>query len=228
MKASAPQLDRFKPEMPRIPGVDHHSSSTGGKPNTRFVIAIAGALLVGCLGWWGLYARKNGTPLSATAEAIDAAPVATANDAASLSQRGPNGFAVATVEELAKPWSAKKFTFTDPVTHASTPAMILRLPGTTGSRSSAYWAFSLNAPYASCQLDYVTDLGQLASRYAYRANHPMVVAACSGTIYDPLKVGTVPSGAWVRGDIAQGVGIRPPMSIDIRLENNSILASRME
>ena len=56
----------------------------------------------------------------------------------------------------------------------------------------------------------------------------MVLAACDGTIYDPLRVGTSPTGAWVRGEIVHGVGIRPPLAIEIRVKGNSIFANSME
>jgi hypothetical protein len=238
MPAHASHLDRFKPEMPRIPGVNDSASSRAARaPLVRFVTvaaALALSLAVG-LGWWAFRANRS-TGNSRTASEANAAETlpaaaplsgdAAASAASSGSQADPR--AVARIEDLDKPWSMKRFTFSNPLTHESVPAMIVRLPGVAGNRSEAYWAFSLNAPYERCQLEYVTDLGQLASRYDYRARHPMLLAACSGILYDPLRVGTAPSGAWVRGEIVQGVGIRPPLAIEIRVQGNSILATRME
>ena len=106
--------------------------------------------------------------------------------------------------------------------------MVIRLPGTAASSSAAYWAFSLNAPYQLCQLEYVTDVDQLAARFGYHASHPMVAAACSGTVYDPLQLGTIPTGAWVRGEIVQGAGIRPPISIDVQVHGRDLIADRIE
>ena len=105
--------------------------------------------------------------------------------------------------------------------------MIIRLPGSP-SRASAYWAFSLEAPYETCRLTYVTDLRALASRYHYRAAHPMVVASCDGTVYDPLQFGTTPGGAWFLEKWRGGRGSRPPLAIEIRVQGQSIFADRME
>ena len=112
--------------------------------------------------------------------------------------------AAATVADLAQPWSAKEFDFFNPLTHAHVPAMIVRLPGSP-SRGNAYWAFSLEAPYETCRLRYVTDLRELASRFHYRAGHPWC-GFLRRHRYDPLQLGTTPAGAWVRGEVAQGAG----------------------
>jgi hypothetical protein len=55
-----------------------------------------------------------------------------------------------------------------------------------------------------------------------------VAATCDGTLYDPLKLGTAPSGAWVRGEIVQGAGIRPPLAVEIRVEGRNVIADKME
>ena len=41
----------------------------------------------------------------------------------------------------------------------------------------------------------------LAARFGFRAVHPMVASACDGSVYDPLQMATVDSGACVRGAI---------------------------
>jgi len=236
MPVHASQPDRFKPEMPRIPGVNDSAPSRAARQSVVRLATVAAALsLAGALGWWVVHSSRNkaNSPASSEASAADTFPaVAPLSGAAAASASSAGSLAaartVARAEELAKPWSAKKFTFFNPLTHESVPAMIVRLPGVAGNRSEAYWAFSLNAPYESCQLEYVTDLGQLASRYGYRASHPMLLAACSGILYDPLRVGTSPLGDWVRGEIVQGVGIRPPLAIEIQVQGNSIIATRME
>jgi hypothetical protein len=139
----------------------------------------------------------------------------------------PGPIVVGKLAELQKPWSEKQFTFvkSDGVT---VPAMVVRLPDIPGDRSSAYWGFSLAAPYGNCNLDYVRDLKELARLYGYSASHPMVAAACDRTLYDPLRLGITPAGAWVRGEIAAGSGIRPPTSIRIQVQGQSLVADRME
>jgi hypothetical protein len=127
---------------------------------------------------------------------------------------------------MAKAWSSKRFTFTRPDTQARVDAIIVRLP--SGSGSSAYWAFATPELYGQCDVEYVTDLEKLAANYGYIARHPMAVAPCDGTIYDPLRLGVLPDGAWVRGEVVQGPAIRPPISIRVQVKDRSIIADRIE
>ena len=234
MSSPSSQPDRFRPEMPHIPGVSDQPPREGaGMPvPTRFMIVAAALVLLGILAWGGLRAARNRSRTKTGTDAsVDASLPQVASDEVapdSGPQFNPDVKEVAKLAELASPWSAKNFTFNNPVTHEAVPALIVRLPGGAADHSASYWAFSLRAPYESCDLQYVTDVGMLAARYSYRASHPMVLAACDGTIYDPLKMGTSPSGAWVRGEIVQGVGIRPPLAIEIRVQGDTIIADNME
>ena len=126
------------------------------------------------------------------------------------------------MDELSKPWAAKKFIFVNPLTLENIHAMVIRLPG------GEYWAFSLQGPFGRCELEFVTDLGRLASKYRFNANHPMVVNPCDATVYDPLKVGALGGNTWVRGAIVQGSGLRPPISIDVKVIGRSIFADSIE
>ena len=192
------------------------------------LLAVVIVVVVGGVVWSGIHAaryRAESAPAArglAPAQSNTDVPQWLAPPAATRKD-----MAAATVADLAQPWSAKEFDFFNPLTHAHVPAMIVRLPGSP-SRGNAYWAFSLEAPYETCRLSYVTDLRELASRYHYRAGHPMVVASCDGTVYDPLQLGTTPAGAWVPGEVAQGAGSRPPLAIEVRVQGQSIIADRME
>src|SRR4029077_2582217 len=101
----------------------------------------------------------------------------------------------------------------------------------TGSTNSpaSYWAFSLNAPFGNCRLEYVTDLEKLRTDYDFRAaKHPMVGNPCSRTVYDPLKMMNIPGSIWARGAIVQGSDVRPPLGIEVEIHDRQILAARME
>jgi hypothetical protein len=135
---------------------------------------------------------------------------------------------IGTVEDLVQPWSARKFSYSRPVTHEEVPAIAIRLPGGNGQSSASYWAILLKAPYGQCDLEYVSDVKEIASRFGFVAKHPMIADACSGTLYDPLRTGTLPNGSWARGEIVQGAGFRPPMQIEIRIEGDRIIAGRSE
>lgn len=118
-------------------------------------------------------------------------------------------------------WSAKRFLFRNPLTSETVPAMVVRLPG------GGYWGFSLREPYGSCDMEFVTDLEKLQSYYNFRANHPMVGDPCDRSVFDLAEYGTAPSGL-VRGEVAQGTAIRPPLAIEIRTNGDKVQAVRME
>lgn len=213
-----------------MPGVSDSSARSAtllglGKPALLSVGLGAILVLLGGIVWWTVHSMAHPAVRAPEvaeiepAEPIDLAPV-------SAPTTGP--VTAATVDDLAKPWSAKQFTFVDPVTHISVPAMVVHLPGGAANSSASYWAFSLEAPYQTCRLEYVTDLHDLAARFGYHAAHPMVASACDGTVYDPLRMGTIASGAWVRGEIVQGAGLRPPTAIEIKVQGNNLVADRIE
>ena len=224
------QVERqFKPEMPRIPGVNEPLRARQIWKNPHVLKLLTVAIVVGGVVWSGIHAARyraeSAQAMRDSAHARSTADVPTTLLGPPAASR--KDVAAATIADLATPWSAKEFEFFNPRTHARVPAMIIRLPGSP-SRASAYWAFSLEAPYDTCRLSYVTDFRALASRYHYRAAHPMVVASCDGTVYDPLQFGTTPAGAWVPGEVVQGGGSRPPLAIDVRVQGQSIFADRME
>ncbi len=229
MADSLENINRFKPAMPRIPGVSEPQTpqeNAAGAPRRsplRILVPLAAACAVGAaMGWWMLRALHR-VP---TAPGAAARSASAASGAAVVPPNGPA--AVATLEELAKPWSAKQFRFRKRFTNETLPALLVRLPGGAAKRSGTYWAFSLQAPFKTCELEYVTDLGKLAEQYSYRALHPMVADPCSGTVYDPLRFGTLPGGAWARGEVVQGPGMRPPIAIEVRVQGNHLIAAQIE
>jgi Protein kinase domain len=141
-----------------------------------------------------------------------------------VSQENPD---VATTAELAEPWSAKKFFFRSLTTGKNVPALIIRLPG-PAAQTESYWAFSLEAPFDRCRLDYIDDLAKLSSEYAFAARHPMVVNPCSRSVFDPLQLKELPGNIMVRGAIAKGYDPRPPYGIEVKVSGNQIQALAME
>ena len=222
-----PPPNKFTAEMPQIPGVSHSAKSRTSlqKPALQSIGLVAILLLIGGIVSWAVHSLRRGAerpPEAATTlppEPVYLPPV-------SLPQAGP--VTAAALSDLAKPWSSKEFTFVDPDTGSTVPAIVVRLPGGATNSSASYWAFSLEAPLQTCQLEYVTDLSELTTRFGYHAAHPMVASACDGTVFDPLQMGTIPSGAWVRGAIVQGAGIRPPVSIEVKVQGSNVVADRIE
>jgi hypothetical protein len=208
------------PVMPRIPGVN--DKPAGAQVHVKpLIVVIAGAVLCAAVfAVWLSYRRRADQELSASATA----PEVLISDSTSTTKTEMDPNVIAKVDELAKPWSSQKFDFVDPQSHDTAAAIAIRLPGAGAS----FWAFSLNAPFSRCQLQYVTDLSALSQRFAYPATHPMVVSECDGTIYDPLKMATLSDGSWARGDIVRGGGIRPPIAIQVQVHGNELVAARME
>jgi hypothetical protein len=222
-------FDRFHPEMPQIPGVSNahdpappSGDGQKGKQAAQIAGLAAVALLVVIAILWRVKsARHPGASDGADVPGASAASPAAAKPAPPTPiKEGP--IVIATAEELAKPWSAKKFVFMKPFTRETVDAIAIRLPG------KKLWGFALQEPFGHCTLELVTDLHKLANQYGYRASHPMVVNPCNNTIYDPLQVGPLGNGVWVRGQIVQGADLRPPMSIDMVEKGQSIIADRME
>jgi hypothetical protein len=227
-KAAEEKRNRFRPEMPQIPGVGSGArtpqSGFGGLDPQRLVQIAAIAAVVVVVGGIVLWRVKSSSHAAATPQADEdsAQQSAPAPIPEPVLQTPDPANVAATVDQLSKPWAAHKFTFVKPVTQDSIDAMVIRLP------NGGLWAFSLQAPFGRCELEFVTDLDVLASKYNFNASHPMVVNPCDSTVYDPLKVGPLGGNTWARGEIVQGSSLRPPISIDVKVRGRSIIADSIE
>lgn len=231
------KTDPFRPSQPKIPGVaavlvekqvhtstplpEEIAQAIPARKNTTWIVAAAcSAVAVGAvLGWWAL----SSTSRNSAPEAAASAPAADATPA--VSQTDPNlpvgPGEIATTEELSKAWSAKRFLFHNPLTDQTLPAMVVRLPG------GSYWGFSLREPYGTCDMEFVTDLQKLKASYNFSAAHPMVTDPCDHSVFDLTHYGNAPGGL-VRGEIALGPAIRPPVAIEITTRGNKVIAARIE
>ncbi len=236
MPDNNPKFDRFKPAQPRIPGVaDAAPPERPADEPTPFAdvakpqfslppawiaaAVVAALVLVGLVSWWShSRATTAGAPTVPSVESTLGSPAAAPTATGAL-PTAPG--TVATADELAKPWAAKRFNYRNPLGNNEFPAMVVRLP------EGGYWAFSLQEPYGKCELEFVTDIAKLQKEYGYPANHPMVGDPCTRTVYDLLRYGSGPAGL-VRGEIMQGNAIRPPLAIEVRVEGGRIVAARTE
>lgn len=225
LQPPSPAAQPKTPVMPRIPGVNDKArpKCTGFQLKPLISVIFAALLSTSGFALWLSHRRQADLRPSEPTAAAPSGPIRNASEP-TTSYTNPN--AIATIDELARPWSSKRFTFIDPQSHNSVAAMIIHLPASGSGQS--FWAFSLNTPFSHCQLQYVTDLSALSQRFAFPAGHPMVVSECDGIIYDPLKIATLSNGSWVRGDIVRGGGIRPPLNIQVEKQGNDLVARRME
>jgi hypothetical protein len=216
--------------MPEIPGVASQSARRPNKnPALRLVAALAVVLVLVLVG-----ARMTLRPKHVAAPPPQPTPqIEVPSPAPDPSALIPHSTdedpGIATLPELAKPWTSKDFFFRNRLTGENVPALLVRLPAVAASQPNSYWAFALNSPYGNCQLEYVTDLDKLKNEYGFHAaKHPMVGNPCSHTLFDPLRMANLPGDVWVRGYIAQGSDLRPPLGIQVKIEGKRILAVRME
>lgn len=220
---ASPEQRKIATEMPRIPGVKQPPPSARLQLKPLLTVTLAVLLCAsGFALWLSYWSRGELKAAPGEGARLDASTP----NASSTAKTDPEPNTIGTLYELAAPWSSKTFFFVDPKTQHGVPAMIIHLPGPPAEPS--FWAFALTNPFSRCQLQYVTDLSALSQRFAYSAAHPMVVSACDGILYDPLKMATLPDGSWVRGDIVSGAGIRPPISIQVEVQGRDVIAKRME
>jgi len=225
-----PPSDRFKSDMPEIPGVAGSRSSGASNPAIKLVVGLLAVLLVVFLGArWALRPRHLEPQLAEQQPQIEV-PSPAPDPSTLLPHATGADPGIADAAEMAKPWSSKEFYIRNRLTGEDILGVLIRLPGGSATQPSGYWAFVQKAPYGDCKLEYITDLGRLKNDYGFRAaKHPMVGNPCSRTVFDPLKTTNLPgSGVWVRGSIVQGSDLRPPLGIELKAEGKKILAVRTE
>lgn len=227
--------ERFKTEMPQIPGVPPPGSrppDTSRSDYSSLILAIGLIVVLGLIflgARWALRPNKTDTKSADQQPQIEV-PSPAPDPSALVPHATDTAPRIATTDEMAKPWSSKEFFVRSSLTGENMPAVLVRLPTGSPSRAAGYWAFSVNAPYGNCKLEYVTDLAKLQNDYGFAAaKHPMVGNPCSHTVFDPAKTATLPgTGAIVRGAIVQGSALRPPMGVEIRVNGKDIEAVRAE
>jgi hypothetical protein len=230
--------DPFKPQAPSIPGVPAQATPAPSREPNKSLDAPSGPqgspfaavgiaagvvgvfVIIGMLSFHSFVSGRTKPAPADTGVSVPREAVAASKPVESMLV-GPGP--VATTAELAKPWSAKRFLFRGHVEIDPQPAMVVKLPG------GQYWAFSLQEPFGSCALDYMTDLDRLQTEYNFHASHPMIVNTCTKTVYDLSEYAAGSTdGALVRGAIVQGAGVRPPMAIEVQVEGKQVVAVRGE
>jgi len=229
-------VERFQTSMPEIPGVAKGAGAgqTQSLPSKYLTAIVVGGLLaVGFIAFIVLRGFSGGSSQSKAATvappaAEEQVPTAAPADLPPATSTSALRNEIGTLEEFAHPWAAKKFTYSYLAAHDRMAAIAIRMPVGDGRSAASYWAILLKAPYGKCDLEFLPDSKEVERRFGFAATHPMVVDPCSGTVYDPLQTGTLPNGAWARGEIVQGSGFRPPLLVELRVENGRLYATRAE
>jgi hypothetical protein len=227
-----PKSERFKAEMPHIPGVPAGGASRQGmmaNPTVRLVAGFLMVLIVCLVGSRWLLRSKHVAETPTGPPPQIEVPAPAVDPTAAMPRATAAAPEIASVTEMAKPWTSKSFFFVNHLTGESVPALLIRLSSGSASQPDGYWALEMNVPFGNCRFEYVTDLDQLKNDYDFRAaKHPMVGNPCSRSLFDPLKMANIPGDFWVRGSIAQGSDVRPPLGIELKIQGKKILAVRME
>jgi len=223
--------NRFKAEMPAIPGVTGANArrSPGLAMALRLVGGLVAVVFVLFLGTRLVMRAKRAEPSLAQTPPQIEIPTPAADSTAGIPRATESNPEIATVSEVAKPWSSKEFFFRNRLTGESVPALLIRLPNGAATEPKGYWAFALVSAYGNCHLEFVTDMEKLKGDYGFRnARHPMVGNPCSRTLFDPTRMTNLPGNIWVQGYIAQGSDLRPPLGIELKIQGQNILAVSME
>ena len=225
-----PEPNRFKADMPSIPGVGPGARrSPGSAMALRLVAGLVAVLLVLVLGTKLVMRSKRAEPVPAQPTPQIEIPTPAADPNAGIPNATEENPGIATVSEMAKPWSSKEFLFRNRLTGENAPALLIRLPTGAPTQSDGYWGLAMTSAYGNCRLEYITDLDKLKTDYGFRSpRHPMVGNPCNRTLFDPTRRATLPGDILVRGYIAQGSDLRPPLGIDVQVRGKEILAVRME
>ncbi len=187
------------------------------------ICLIACALVAGMAIAWKIHQpAQSVTSVGAASEPAPAADLGAAPSAVKPPSNLPVApGVVATAAELAKPWASKAFTYRDPINGQEVPALVVHLP------QGGYWGFSMIEPFGACELEFVTNLNRLRDVYGYSSDHPMVGDPCNHAVFDLLQYGDT-STAQVRGAVVHGMGVRPPLAIEIEKHGDQIVAIKME
>ncbi len=218
--------------MPQIPGVSGAGPQRQGaapNPAVRLVAGLLVVLVVCLLGSrWLLRSKPKEAPAPPPAAQIEV-PAPAVDTSPAVPRATSANPEIATVAEMAKPWSSKDFFFVNSLTNENVAALLIRLSSGSATQPEGYWAFAMKDPFGNCQLEYLKDMKKLNDEYDFHgAKHPMVGNPCSRTVFDPLKMSNIPGNIWVRGGIAQGSDLRPPLGIQVQIQGKNILALRIE
>src|SRR5215468_9517133 len=146
-----PSPNRFKPEMPAIPGVSGSSRrSPGGAMALRLVGGLVAVLLVLVLGTKLVMRAKRAEPQTAQPTPQIEIPTPAADPNAGIPNATETNPGIATVSEMSKPWSSKDFFFRNRLTGEKVPALLIRLPGAAATQSDGYWGLAMTSAYGNC------------------------------------------------------------------------------
>src|SRR5580658_6455790 len=133
--------DRYKAEMPEIPGVSGSNSGRSplNNPAVRMVGVLLAVLIVVFFGArWILRPKHIEAPPAEPPPQIEVPSPAPDPNAAlpHATQQDPG---IASLSEMAEPWSSKQFFMRNGLTGENVPALLIRLPASSATQANGYW-----------------------------------------------------------------------------------------
>jgi arsenite oxidase small subunit len=115
---------------------------------------------------------------------------------------------VATLAELAKPWSAVRFTLKDG--GEELPCIVIRLP------DGGWYASSLICPHNKCDIAYVTDAEAARDNFNVDVAAPVLACPCHFSVFDPAG----------HGAVIAGPAPNPPQQLSVTVRGDQVFVSR--
>jgi arsenite oxidase small subunit len=115
---------------------------------------------------------------------------------------------VASLAELAEPWSAVKFTLPD-VDGDPLPCIVIRLPG------GGWYASSLICPHNKCEIIYMSDPASARDTFDVDVRTPVLACPCHFSVFDPPR----------QGQVIKGPAPNPPLQLKVDVRDNNVFVS---
>jgi arsenite oxidase small subunit len=116
---------------------------------------------------------------------------------------------VATLADLAEPWSAVKFTLPGAGGEAL-PCIVVRLPG------GEFYASSLICPHNKCEIAYVSDPETARSNFDVDVATPVLACPCHFSVFDLLR----------HGEVIAGPAPSPPAQLKVEIRDKAVFVSQ--
>src|SRR5258708_7322791 len=143
-----PSAERFKPDMPQIPGVPAPGSRRvpGTSNAVRLVAGLLAVLIVLLLGTRWILRPKHVETVVAPPPQIEV-PAPAPDPNAALPHATETEPGISTIAEMAKLWSTKDFFIKNRLTGENVPALLVRLPAGPPTQPGRHLGLFLILPH---------------------------------------------------------------------------------
>jgi arsenite oxidase small subunit len=123
--------------------------------------------------------------------------------------QAPPAKLVASLAELARPWSAVSFTLPDADGDLE-PCIVIRLP------DGGWYASSLICTHHKCDIIYVQEPANARNSFDVDVSTPVLGCPCHFSVFDPVR----------RGQVLKGPAPGPPLQLKVEVRDGNVFVSR--